>query len=235
MAYRIWRSCGTLTSTMVALSLSRFFLKGDGTFTTGPTVQPAGIESSPVLIAGDFNGDGKTDLLILNSDYTSAINVIALLGNGDGTFGTPQTSPIYTPPPVGGDFVPGSMAVADFNGDDKLDLAVVGESVIGGVTIALGNGDGTFTPTAANLEPNLLYGTIATGDLNGDGIPDLVATQAFESNSAAVFLGKGDGTFTESSIPLPMDSFSGPVVIGDFNGDGSLDLAIANGPLGGVT
>ncbi len=216
-------------------SVTILFGKGDGTFTTGPTVQPAGIESSPVLIAGDFNGDGKTDLLILNSDYTSAINVIALLGNGDGTFGTPQTSTIYTPPPVGGDFVPGSMAIADFNGDGKLDLAVVGESVIGGVTIALGNGDGTFTPTAANLEPNLLYGTIATGDLNGDGIPDLVATQAFESNSAAVFLGKGDGTFTESSIPLPMDSFSGPVVIGDFNGDGSLDLAIANGPIGGVT
>jgi sugar lactone lactonase YvrE len=204
-----------------------FIGKGDGTFTAGPTTQATGVQLDPVMISGDFNGDGKTDLVILNSQYYSASTVISLLGNGDGTFGAAQTSLVYDPGPVGGDYVDGSLVVSDFNGDGKADLAVAGEGVIGGVTIVLGNGDGTFTATAANLEPDLVYNAIATGDFNGDGIPDLVG-QSSESSDAMVFLGKGDGTFTTTTIPLGSSFFDGSIAVGDFNQDGVADLAFGN-------
>ena len=212
-------------------SVTILFGKGDGTFTTGPTVQPAGVLSSPMMIGGDFNGDGKADLAVLsyNTPYISYITV--LLGNGDGTFGTPQTSQVYNQPATGGDVILGSLAAADFNGDGKLDVAVVGDYVsAGGVTILLGNGDGTFTAAGPNLDPNAGFALIATGDFNGDGIPDLVVPNYFEDGgSPTIFLGKGDGTF---SGPMPVSFtlayFPTSVVVGDFNGDGILDLAFSD-------
>ncbi len=207
------------------------FGKGDGTFTAGPAVQPAGIQSFPTMIGGDFNGDGKADLAVLSYNDISTSYITVLLGNGDGTFGTPQTTPVYNQPVTGGDLVPGTLVTADFNGDGKLDVAVVGDYISsGGVTILLGNGDGTFTAVGPNLDLSADFGLIATGDFNGDGIPDLVVTSYFEDGTPpTIFLGKGDGAFTAanpSSFTLAYSPTS--IVVGDFNGDGVLDVAFSD-------
>ena len=140
------------------------------------------------MIDGDFNGDGKADLAVLsyNEPYISYVTVLP--GNGDGTFGTPITSQVYGQPATGGDVIIGTLVAADFNGDGKLDLAVVGDYVSsGGVTILLGNGDGTFRAAGTNVDVNADFGLIATGDFNGDGIPDLVATNYFEVRALPPF------------------------------------------------
>jgi hypothetical protein len=122
------------------------------------------------------------------------------------------------------------LAAADFNGDGKLDVAVVGDYVSsGGVTILLGNGDGTFTAAGPNLDLSGDFALIATGDFNGDGIPDLVTPNYFEfGGSPTIFLGKGDGTFTFKATSFTLDYFPTSVLVGDFNGDGVLDLAFSD-------
>jgi len=116
------------------------------------------------------------------------------------------------------------VAVGDFNGDGKLDLAVVDE---GGckVWILLGDGTGNFTlasTPSVGLEPT----SVAVGDFNGDGKLDLAVANAGD-NTVSVLLGDGTGNFTLASSPAVG---SGPysVAVGDFNGDGKLDLAVAN-------
>ena len=219
-------------------SVTIFFGKGDGTFTTGPTTQVsvAGQYDALSMVAGDFNGDGKTDLVILSYSISyDTSSVTTYLGNGDGTFATPQTATLFNHG-GGGNGVPESMVAADFNEDGKLDLAVVGEYVYpGGVAILLGNGDGTFQVAGTNLDSSQGFSLIATGDFNGDGIPDLVATNYSGATSTATiflgngFLGTGDGTFTAQPSLLTVDSnssvFANSIVVGHFNWDGSLDLA----------
>jgi hypothetical protein len=182
---------------------------GDGTFTAaaGGT---ANIElNSPVAVAGDFNGDGKLDLAVMN---WGAENVTILLGNGDGTFTVTATP--GTPNTING---PSPIVAADFNGDGNLDLAVSGFGS-GTLTILLGNGNGTFT-AAAYQYPVEFSESLAVGDFNGDGIPDLA--------NVGVYLGKGDGTFTASNNSIPSASSPSGVAVGDFNGDGISDIAIA--------
>jgi FG-GAP-like repeat/Bacterial Ig-like domain (group 3)/Abnormal spindle-like microcephaly-assoc'd, ASPM-SPD-2-Hydin len=211
-------------------SVTILFGKGDGTFTTGPTVQPAGVQLYPTMIGGDFNGDGRADLAVLSYNGNSISYITVLLGNGDGTFAAPLTGQVYNQGSVGGDVILGTLAAADFNGDGKLDLAVVGDYVSsGGVTILLGNGDGTFTAAGPNVDLTADFALIATGDFNGDGIPDFVTPNYFEfGGSPTIFLGKGDGTFTFKPTSFTLDYFPTSVLVADFNGDGVLDLAFSD-------
>lgn len=222
-----FNNSGSLNASVVI-----FFGKGDGTFTTGPTTQTqvSTNYTSGYMLAGDFNGDGKADLVILTSSLgIDSDSVVTLLGNGDGTFAQSNSSTVYVQGPVGGDFIQGSMVAADFNGDGKMDLAVVGDYVnSGGVTIVLGNGDGTFQAVTPNFAITQGFNVVATGDFNGDGVPDLVAANYFDPGGATILLGKGDGTFTAMAATLPLAAFTRSIVVGDFNGDQKLDLAFGN-------
>jgi Bacterial Ig-like domain (group 3)/FG-GAP-like repeat/FG-GAP repeat/Beta-propeller repeat/NHL repeat len=123
---------------------------------------------------------------------------------------------------------PQSVAVGDFNGDGKPDLAVpntgVSDSPGNGVLIFLGNGDGTFKQSPVVLQTGSSPAFIISGDFNNDGNVDLAVGNAGD-DSMNVFLGNGDGTFTSAPSPDPGGQPQG-IVLGDFNQDGNADLAV---------
>jgi len=193
-----------------------------GPLTSGGIITIQGIANSldanttQVIVAGDFNGDGKPDVAIANGNNTVSV----LLGKGDGTF-TAGSNPATSNAPVG-------MVVADFNGDGKLDLATVNSD--SSITVLLGNGDGTFT--AAAPQQSVTGNVLAVADVNGDGIPDLIVggsspTDAVNPFTITTLLGKGDGTFSTSSQKFSELSGNFLIALADFNGDGKQDIAIA--------
>src|SRR5437867_3873526 len=138
------------------------------------------------------------------------------IGNGDGTF---QAHTDFD-----GGLGPFSPVTGDFNGDGKLDLAVVGGYQLGTVSVLLGNGDGTFQGPVSYATGPYPY-SMAAADLNGDGKLDLVVASNDANNTVSVLLGNGDGTF-QPQVTYAMASRAVSVAIGDFNGDGKLDLAV---------
>lgn len=166
----------------------------------------------------DFNGDGIPDILAAASGPTQPL--LVWLGNANGTY-TAAPSPALS----GYSLAP--ILVADFNGDGKQDLAIPnGDNNT--VSILLGHGDGTFSVTAASPAIESNPSQFAVGDFNNDGIPDLAVTSR-SSDPMTVLLGKGDGMFTAASAS-PAASSGSPysIAMGDFNGDGKLDLAVAD-------
>jgi probable HAF family extracellular repeat protein len=183
-----------------------------------------GVGGYDALAAGDFNKDGKLDIVA-----GGAGTIAVLLGNGDGTFRAPLASYAV---PSGRE----AVVVADFNGDGNLDIAVTSfsDTTQGLVSIFLGNGDGTFQPRMDFQTGGLLPWTMAVGDFNGDGKLDLVIGNAQDPGMAvSVLLGNGDGTF-QPAVNYSSGGSPNSVAAGDFNGDGKADLAVVSMNLGGV-
>lgn len=203
-----------------ALGVSILLGKGDGTFQTA-TTYPTNAGSSFSIAVGDFNGDGSLDLAT-TSYSTSSVSI--LLGNGDGTFQMPVIYATGLNPVV--------LALGDLNGDGKLDLAIANFNPPSTVSILLGNGDGSFQP-AANIPTATGPSWLALGDINADGRLDLVLSNT--SNIVSIMLGNGDGTFKAGLNytvgPSPGTTLTS-IIVGDFNRDGTADLAVANNGFG---
>jgi len=192
---------------------------GDGTF--GELKQTA-VPGGPYgMAAAKLNADDRLDLAV--SLYDDGL-LATLIGQGDGTFtyaGTASAAIL--------DDAPRGVALADLNGDGKIDAAVATES-FDTVDVLLGNGDGTFQESV----PYIVGGypeSVAIGDYNGDNIPDIASADSFGTDAfdgtASVLVGKGNGTFDDSQ-QFQVDAGAFGITAADLNGDRLPDLVTAN-------
>ena len=196
------------------------------------------VHASPELITcGDFDNNGYLDLAVPNSDDTYCALTV-LLNHPNGTF----TSVDYYTNNL--NLGAGAVACADFDADGYLDLAVADTGWSGqerSVTVLLNNGSGSFTKEASYFVGHVPEALVC-GDFNGDGYVDIATTNCGD-RTLTVLLGNGDGTFpsqpNEGSVVIPLSQNSypgwGANACGDFNGDGKLDLAVAEETNGTVS
>jgi len=189
---------------------------GGGTFL--PAVNYVSGDAPISVAVGDFNADGRPDLAVANF---GSDNVSILLGNLGGTF----QSPVNYAAGLG----PFSIAVGDFNADGQPDLAVA-NGFSDDISILLGNigGGGTF-PAPVNYAAGIGPSSVAVGDFNADGRPDLAVANRL-SNNVSILLGNAPpnaGTFLPA-VNYTAGMFPFSVAVGDFNADGQPDLAVAN-------
>ena len=200
-----------------------YLLKSNGDQTFAP-FSPASIATHSTggfaIAAGLFNADAFPDLIISNIDSD---NVSVFLGNGNGTF---KAARLYNTGSA-----PAGVAVADFDGDGKQDIAVVdsGEPTYLNMSLFFAKGDGTFADdvrTTAEIEAL----AIAVADLDLDGRPDLAVTSSSEFNVLSIVLNSPTDATAEGGFVLAQDLFVGqpPVAVqtGDLNGDGRADVVL---------
>jgi hypothetical protein len=201
-----------------------FINQGAGTF---PSPQVYGGTQSPSTLVAitDLNNDGKPDLVLIRDFFGSDISVgevYVSLNQGGGTFGG-QDQFVYTGP----EDSEISVVARDFNGDKIPDLGILSIGDSTDLAILLGNGDGTFgTPSTTQLIPGpvsatMFSGPLFAGELNGNGVVDLVANGYY-------FPGNGNGTFGapffyETSFNVMFTQLIG---VADLNGNGLDDIAI---------
>ncbi len=177
------------------------------------TIVKSGDVGANSIMPGDFNEDGTLDLLTVNANTLSYYR-----GLGGGKYAAPVNQSLS------GNL--GQVLSADFDRNGREDIAIASgtRNQSGGITILLGNGNGTFHQgTNIAVTGNVNY--IALADFNGDHQPDIAASICVTAQtcSSQVFLGRGDGTFTPSQ---PLSYGGGSIVTGDFNADGRQDIAV---------
>jgi hypothetical protein len=183
-------------------------------------------------VAGDFNNDGNADLAIVGNDSFGNGFLATALGNGNGQFTTTLSNVSLT----ASDDLLG--LAADFNDDGNLDILVTDSYTAGSAELFFGNGDGTYqAPVTVTLPGS---GLLAVGDVNNDGIPDLIQVNVINAYSNQisinVLLGQGNGTFSPgftstlslNQTPESLQSVV-PTIVGDVNNDGYADIVVAAG------
>jgi Bacterial Ig-like domain (group 3)/Concanavalin A-like lectin/glucanases superfamily/FG-GAP-like repeat/S-layer homology domain len=205
----------TLPQTIYTLPSAGLSLANGNPFLVGPYPEP--------VVLGDFNGDGKVDMALAEELSSGMSEIAVFLGDGNGNFTQAPGIPIV----ISG--LARSLALADFNGDGKPDLAT-SDSEGDTVTVLLGDGSGKFTmapgsPFLAGSDPF----SVAAGDFNGDGNVDLAVGDYSSTNNVNIFLGNGAGGFTAApGSPFSVGSAASSIAVADFDGDGISDLAVAN-------
>jgi VCBS repeat-containing protein len=188
---------------------------------------PAALRGPTSVAVGDFNGDQDLDLAVAN-EYSGEIS--ALRGGAGSSF--TRTVVASGSDPVDPVSDPVSVAVGDFNQDADPDLAIAEQSP-GQVRVLLGGAGDSFA-TATKVPPDTVaegpLSSVAVGDFNRDGDPDLAATNpTIDTPKVEVLLGGDGGNFTtDPDHNFTAGSNPGAVAVGDFNGDGKPDLAVAN-------
>ena len=211
------------------VSQQTFLGKGDGTF-SAPIGTDVTLPSYLVVIYGqalalvDFNGDKIPDLAVEICDFAQGITTISTsLGKGDGTFHPiTGTGPSVTSGPGVETEATGAMLqLADLNRDGIPDAVLMTGD--GNIYVSLGNSNGSLSSPTAVVQDVFYAQLFQLGDFNGDTYPDLLV---FSAGNAAVYTGRGDGTFNS----LPPGQYAGNLmgfqqpVPADFNGDGKLDF-----------
>lgn len=216
---------------------------GDGTFQPAATYDSGGGGAYSIAVA-DVNADGKLDLVVANHLCVEGLGIPCtgdavvgvLLGNGDGTF---KPAALYSSGGIAGQ----SLRVADVNGDGKPDVIVVNSCATnfclnGEVSVLLADGKGTFQPAVPYDSGGYEATAVTVADVNGDGKPDLLVTSGCAVNIncgftalgvVGVLLGNGDGTFQPAVVYDSGGLGATSVAVTDINGDGKLDLIVANG------
>jgi len=187
---------------------------------------PLQISEPFAITVADFNEDGKPDLAI-----AAGWRVYVELGKGNGTFAPASGSPIQVPsPPYDDEPSPytGPITAGDFNNSGHVDMAVA-EIQNEAAVILFGNGDGTFTSSSAAFAnaQGMPLTAVEAADFNADGNLDLAITNEI-SGASPVVLGYGAGAFNTAGS-LYVDGLPAGAAVGDFNGDGILDVAVASG------
>ena len=200
-----------LTNTKTTLGLANGYSAATGTH-------------ADTIAVADFNNDGKLDAVVASGGYigmpTTGSPLTILLGKGDNDGGFTAFVGPATPS------FPTSVTAGDFNGDGNQDLVVDG-GANRSLILLLGQGNGNFTVSTTPItSASSSYATIPTGDLNRDGKLDLVVygVDATKGPYLQALLGQANGTFL-SAVPIYLNALTS-YAIGDFNGDGKLDLAV---------
>ena len=164
------------------------------------------------LTVGDFNNDGYEDIAAAEYDNN---NVAVLLNDHNGSFTSPSNNSFT-------DTLKG-IASGDFNGDGKCDLAAITCST--DAYVLLGNGDGTFDKTQYDISNYSL--DVSVNDINNDGKMDIIMS-TYSGCGITILEGNGDGTF-KNYVTIPCETSSQPdaVTCSDFDGDGAVDIAVA--------
>jgi len=206
--------------------ISVLFGLGDGTF--APEIRILADQHPDSVVPGDFNRDGHADLAVgigctdTGDTFCQQSDVVVLEGDGTGAF---SPAARFTVPGIAFD-----LATADFDGDGRLDLAVQNgrenSSTVLEMSILLGNGDGTFGAPTQYGDIGRGRGQILAADFDADGRPDVALIACCNSRNVSFLLNTGNGSFSESFPRVGYNAVG--LAAGDADGDGHLDLAVAN-------
>lgn len=206
---------------------------GNASFGYAATYDTGGGGSTPSAAVADVDGDGLPDIVAVDASDPGKISL--LRNTGSGTFGSPTSYPT-------GVQVVASVAVADVDGDGHPDVVTASNDTGGGagiVSVLHNTGNGTFAAPETYTVDNSSYEhklSVAVGDLNGDGQPDLVVIDFMQSVATGSYVGAvwvmlnhGDGTFgTPTRYLSSAPATQGDVAVADVNGDGHPDIVTAS-------
>jgi hypothetical protein len=174
-----------------------------------------------VMVAGDVDGDGSVDIVSATLDANSNPIISVLLNDGKGNFSQSSTIPFT------GDY-PGSLTLVDVDGDGKPDLLFSTKDPVQAIWYLHNLGGGSFAAPVSLAVPNGATRVFAVGDFNGDGRPDVIYAAFGTATAGSQFhllLNQGGGSFTDQ-IATGISAYAGYFAVGDFNGDGHLDVVV---------